>query len=149
MLQDPAGAVFSLWQPNEHHSVGMNSEHGALCWNELLSLDTRTATEFYGGPLGWTAHEQEMPPPTGIYTSFLLGDFPVGGMMQIQSDWGAVPTHWATYFAVDDSDATVAKTVELGATTINPTMEIPEVGRFAWLADPLGATFAVITLVER
>ncbi|MBT8479674.1 MAG: VOC family protein [Gemmatimonadetes bacterium] len=149
VLQDPTGAVFSIWQPRDHTGVGLKSEHGALCWNELLTRDTGTAREFYGGLFGWTAHEQEMPPPTGIYTSFLLGEVPAGGMMQIQSDWGEVPTHWATYFSVDDCDSTVQKAVELGATTMGPTMDIPGVGRFAWLADPLGATFAVITLADR
>ena len=149
VLQDPAGAVFSMWQPGEHHGVGLKSEHGALCWNELLTLDTSVAKSFYGGLFGWTAHDQEMPPPTGTYTSFLLGDFPTGGMMQIQADWGEVPPHWATYFSVDDCDGTVAKAVELGASPIGPTMDIPGVGRFAWLSDPQGATFAVIKLAER
>jgi predicted enzyme related to lactoylglutathione lyase len=149
VLQDPTGAVFMMWQAGEHCGVGLKSEHGALCWNELLTRETGAAAAFYGGLFGWTAHEQEMPPPTGIYTSFLLGEIPTGGMMQIQTDWGEVPTHWATYFSVDDWDATVRQAVELGATTMGPTMDIPGVGRFAWLADPLGATFAVITLAER
>jgi len=149
VVQDPAGAVFSMWQAGEHQGVLLKSEHGALCWNELLTLDTAAAASFYQGLFGWTPHEQEMPPPTGIYTSFLLGDLPVGGMMAIQSDWGEVPPHWSTYFSVDDCDAAVAAAVELGATVVAPAMEIPGVGRFAWLADPMGATFAVIALVER
>ena len=149
VLQDPAGAVFMMWQAGGHHGVELKSEHGALCWNELLTHDREAAAAFYGGLFGWTAHAQEMPPPTGVYTSFLLGEVPTGGMLQIQSHWGEVPPHWATYFSVDDCDATVNRAVELGATTVAPTMDIPGVGRFAWLADPLGATFAVIALAER
>lgn len=149
VLQDPTGAVFMMWQARGHGGVGLKSEHGALCWNELLTHDTGVASAFYGGLFGWDAHEQEMPPPTGAYTSFLLGEFPTGGMMQIQPEWGEVPPHWATYFAVDDCDATVKQAVALGATTMGPTMDIPGVGRFQWLADPMGATFAVIALAER
>ena len=157
VLQDPAGAVFSLWQARAHPGVLLRSEHGALCWNELLTRDTGAAKSFYGDLFGWTAHDsaltpdprEDMRPPTGKYTSFMLGEAPTGGMMQIQSEWGEVPPHWATYFSVDDCDATVASAVELGATPVGPTMDVPHVGRFAWLADPLGATFAVITLAHR
>lgn len=149
VVQDPAGAVFCMWQAREHHGVGLKSEHGALCWNELLSLDTEGAKTFYGELFGWTAHDQEMPPPTGIYTSFMLGELPAGGMMRIQPSWGDVPTHWASYFSVDDCEAIVARAAELGGATVSPTMDIPGVGRFAWLSDPLGASFAVITLAER
>lgn len=149
VIQDPAGALFYLWQAVNHHGVGLKSEHGALCWNELLTLDTDAAKSFYAGLFGWTAHDQEMPPPTGTYTSFMLGEAPTGGMMQIQPEWGEVPPHWATYFSVDDCDGTVAKAVELGASPVGPTMDIPGVGRFAWLSDPQGATFAVITLAHR
>jgi predicted enzyme related to lactoylglutathione lyase len=148
VLQDPGGAVFSIWQAVNNQGVMLKSEHGALCWNELLTLDTGVAASFYSDLFGWAAHEQEMPPPTGKYTSFMLGEAPTGGMMQIQPEWGAVPPHWSTYFSVDDCDATVATALELGATTIGPAMEIQGVGRFAWLADPQGATFAVITLAE-
>jgi predicted enzyme related to lactoylglutathione lyase len=70
-------------------------------------------------------------------------------MMQIQKEWGEVPPHWATYFSVDDCDHTIAKAVELGASPVGPTMDVPGVGRFAWLSDPQGATFAVITLAHR
>jgi predicted enzyme related to lactoylglutathione lyase len=149
VVQDSVGAVFCMWQPFDHAGVGVKSEHGALCWNELLSLDTESAKAFYEGLFGWTAHDQEMPPPTGIYTTFMLGEFPAGGMMQIQPSWGDVPTHWATYFAVDDCDGIVARAQELGGSTVSPAMDIPGVGRFAWLSDPLGASFAVIKLVER
>ena len=149
VVQDPAGAVFSLWQTGEHHGVGLKSEHGALCWNELLTRDTDAAGAFYEGLFGWTMHLQEMPPPTGLYTSFMLGEVPAGGMMAIQADWGDVPPHWVTYFSIDDCDACVAKAQDLGATVIAPPMDIPAVGRLAWLVDPHGATFAVIDLVER
>jgi predicted enzyme related to lactoylglutathione lyase len=56
-----------------------------------------------------------------------------------------VPAHWLVYFGVDDTDATVAKATELGASTLVPPTDIPP-GRFAVLADPDGATFAVIKM---
>jgi hypothetical protein len=48
------------------------------------------------------------------------------------------------YFAVDGTDAAVAKVQELGGSVMAPPMDIPA-GRFAVVADPQGAGFGVIT----
>lgn len=56
-----------------------------------------------------------------------------------------LPPHWLPYFAVHDTDKTVAKATELGGAVMAPAMDI-EQGRFAVLADPFGATFAVIKM---
>ncbi len=70
--------------------------------------------------------------------------------MAIRPEWGDdIQPMWATYFSVDDCDACVERAVALGASLLAPSLEIPDVGRFAWLADPRGAAFAVIRLVER
>jgi predicted enzyme related to lactoylglutathione lyase len=50
------------------------------------------------------------------------------------------------YFAVADCEAAVARAGEGGGMVFVPPMDIPGVGRFAVLADPQGAVFAVIRL---
>lgn len=65
----------------------------------------------------------------------------VGGIFQTD----AMPPGWSVYFAVEDTDATLAKACELGATTIRPPEDTPY-RRLAVLADPTGAAFAVIRL---
>jgi predicted enzyme related to lactoylglutathione lyase len=80
------------------------------------------------------------------YTEWKLGDKTIAGMMTMPDMVPAeVPAHWLVYFGVADTDATVAKATELGATTIVPPTDIPP-GRFAVLTDPDGATFAVIKM---
>ena len=59
-----------------------------------------------------------------------------------------MPPHWMLYFAVDDTDATVAKATELGARSLAPPMDIPGTGRFSILQDPQGAAFAIIKLAN-
>jgi len=44
---------------------------------------------------------------------------------------------------VADTDATVAKAVELGGSVLVPAQDSPH-GRFAGLADPMGAAFNVV-----
>ncbi len=144
ILTDPQGATFSLWQAGEHCGVMIKSEPGSLCWSELLTNDPTSATEFYGELFGWESVSADMA--TGPYTSFFRAGTPECGMMQLQAEWGEVPPHWVIYFAVEDCDAAVKRGSELGAELIVPATDVPEVGRFAWLRDPVGAVFGVIRL---
>jgi predicted enzyme related to lactoylglutathione lyase len=52
------------------------------------------------------------------------------------------------HISTDDVDETVAEATELGAKVILPATDIPTVGRFAILADPQGATFAVFKAAQ-
>jgi predicted enzyme related to lactoylglutathione lyase len=58
-------------------------------------------------------------------------------------------TTWLAYFEVADCDAVVAKTAEHGGSVVMPAQDVPEVGRMAWLGDPAGAAFSVITSVAQ
>ena len=51
---------------------------------------------------------------------------------------------WMSYIVVEDADATAARTVELGGTVASPPQDIPDVGRFAVLADPTGGLFGIL-----
>jgi hypothetical protein len=55
-----------------------------------------------------------------------------------------MPPFWGVYFSVADTDATVAKAKELGATVLAEPMDLPGVGRMAALLDPQGAAFSII-----
>jgi predicted enzyme related to lactoylglutathione lyase len=56
-----------------------------------------------------------------------------------------VPPHWLAYVSTPSVDTTVQQAVDLGARTIVPPTDIPNVGRFAIVADPQGAVFAGFT----
>ncbi|HEY7461786.1 MAG TPA: VOC family protein [Gemmatimonadota bacterium] len=146
VIQDPTGAVFSLWQPKQHHGAQLANEPGAFCWNELLTSDVDRATAFYTGLFGWGAQTRQMGPMT--YTVFSNGERPSAGLMKIAEEWGPVPSNWLVYFAVDDCDRAVEKAKGLKAKVMTPPRDIPEVGRFAVLQDPQGATFAIIKLLN-
>lgn len=55
-----------------------------------------------------------------------------------------MPPNWVVYFGVADCDGAVATAKRLGGTLMMEPMEVEGVGRFAYLTDPQGATFAVI-----
>ena len=92
---------------------------------------------------GWGVKED----PDGLYTEFLLGERPIAGMMaNPQEQEQRVPDNWLPYALVDDCDAVVDLAPDLGATVVMPSQDVPNVGRFAVLADPGGAHLAVIKL---
>jgi predicted enzyme related to lactoylglutathione lyase len=143
IVQDPTGAVICAWQARAHIGARVEQEDGAPCWIELYTKDTRKAGEFYPKLFGWSAKESPG------YTEFHAGSKPVGGMMAIQAEWGEMPPHWMIYVQVADPDATARKAQSLGGTVHKEPTDIPEVGRFAVLADAQGATFSVIRLDRR
>jgi uncharacterized protein len=144
VIQDPAGAVFALWQAKDDSGSVIYNVPGSLTWNELGTNDPEKAGEFYSNLFGWTRE-----PFTGSpieYTMFKNGDRGAGGMYRITPEMGPIPPHWLVYFAVDDCDAKVKKATELGARVMKPADNIQGVGRFAILIDPQGAAFAIIKL---
>ena len=144
VIQDPTGAVFSLWQAGDTKGASLVNAPGSLCWNELMTSDTKKDGEFYSALFGWGKDVQNFG--TFEYTMFSNGDRPAAGMLQITPDMGPIPPNWLVYFAVDDCDATVKKAEELGAKTMKPADDIPGIGRFAILQDPQDAAFAIIKL---
>jgi predicted enzyme related to lactoylglutathione lyase len=140
VLADPAGGSFCVWEPRANAGIGIHDEPGAFCWGQLNTADTAKAEAFYTSLFGWQAKTGSGGGMT--YTEWLLAGKPIGGMMA-PPDGAHVPPHWLPYFAVADCDATAALAASLGAKTYVPPTAIEGMGRFAVLADPQGATFAI------
>ena len=138
VLQDPSGAVVSLWEPRGHAGAGVVNEVGTWTWNELVTPDLGAAKAFYAALLGWGA--QDIP---GQFprTSFSLGDLLVGGGHAPTPQEGPSP-RWTISFRVADADESAARVQELGGAVLLPPMDVP-VGRFAIVADPAGASFSI------
>src|SRR6516225_1532322 len=107
-------------------------------WYELMTSDVRAAAAFYSAVVGWKADASDPQ-----YTLLKVGDAQVAGMMETPPEVKAmgVPPMWSGYVLVGDVDATEARILQLGGKVIRPGSDIPDVGRFAVVADPQGATF--------
>jgi len=112
---------------------------------QLNAKDTAKAKAFYPALLGWKVQDDPMPAAMGggEYTTWLKADGPAGGMMAMPGGQAA-PSHWLSFFAVTDVDATHTKALSLGGTSYVPPTDIPGTGRFSVLADTTGAAFALI-----
>ena len=104
---DPTGAIFALWQHGSSIGAGIVNEPGSWCWNELGTSDSDAAGKFYSGLFGWASNVMEYGPM--VYTVFMNGEKPMGGMYKLTPEMGNIPSNWMVYFSVDDCDKSVAK----------------------------------------
>lgn len=161
VFADPEGAVFSVWQANQHKGAQIVNEPGSLNFNGLNTRDVEAAKRFYGAVFGWQilamdggfqmwtlpgyADHLELSDPglrertrqMGVPVEF--ADV-VATMSRISPSQGDLPAHWDLTFAVDDADATAQKAAELGGTVLVAPFDAPWV-RTTVIADPAGATF--------
>lgn len=115
---------------------------GSFVWHELMTTDAEHVGDFYQGMFNWSRRESEMIPGV-TYTTFSNEGKPSAGMMNMAGpDWEGQPTRWIPYVKVKSVDAATLKATQLGGRIIVPTSDF-ELGRFAIVADPAGATIGV------
>jgi len=114
-------------------STGVQTKVGTFIWHENHSTDVEKAKSFYTELLGWQteAWSGEMD-----YTLIKVGDNGHGGFMAAQ---GETPSHWLGHVLVEDTDETARRAEAAGGRVLFGPENIPEVGRFALIADPQGA----------
>jgi uncharacterized protein len=144
VIGDPGGAGIGLWQPGAHKGFAVTAEAGAPSWFELYTRDYGTAVDFYRNVFRWTT-EVASDTPEFRYTTLKHGDEMLAGIMDASGFLPeGVPAHWMVYFGVEDTDAAVARVVELGGSIVQPAEDTPY-GRLAEAADPTGARFKLIS----
>jgi predicted enzyme related to lactoylglutathione lyase len=146
-LSDPQGAVMAPMRPSQPMPERKPNERpavGTFCWDELMTSDVAAATKFYKTLFHWSATEVDMG-QMGTYTLFQRTPGEKGsnaaGMMKKPPE--APVSFWLHYVEVGDVDASARKVKELGGQVHMQPMDIPNIGRFAVCADPMGASFAL------
>jgi len=112
---------------------------GRFVWYEHLARDVPAAISFYSEVVGW----KTQPFEGSDYTMWVGSQGPLGGVMALSKEMGQAPPHWMAHVQVADADATVAAVKRLGGKVCHGPEDIPDVGRFAVVADPQGATISV------
>jgi predicted enzyme related to lactoylglutathione lyase len=141
VIQDPGGAVFNVWQPNQSQGIQIAGAEGTLCWADLATSDTEVAKKFYEELFGWSIATSEKD-PSGYLHIKNGGEF-IGGIPPSKYRDAKMPPHWLLYFFVKDVDASAAKAKQLGGAIHLEPMTVKGVGRMSVVADPQGAVFSV------
>ena len=116
---------------------------GQFFWHELMTTDTKAAEKFYGDVVGWKAADSGVGGGSQ-YTLFNVGDRGIAGMLAITPDMaqhGARPG-WLGYVSVDNVDDALARLKQEGGKVYMGPQEVPNIIRFAMVADPQGAPFS-------
>lgn len=119
----------------------MTDTRGRFLWYELTTTDPDAAIAFYRSLVGWGTQTFEHPDMQ--YTMFTANDVPLAGVWKLTPEATGGAPNWVAYVGTDDLDGTVRRARELGATVLADDQEIEGVGKFAMLADPQGAAFAL------
>jgi predicted enzyme related to lactoylglutathione lyase len=140
-IADPGGAELALLKSMRGDAPDVDDlPAGYFFWNELHTTDPKGALAFYEKTVGFT-HET-MESPAGAYHVVSRGGVARGGVTSHLPP-GAAP-HWLPYVKVDDVDASVARAQRLGAQVVVPATDIPDIGRFGVIGDPVGAVVALM-----
>ncbi|MFF5448091.1 VOC family protein [Streptomyces sp. NPDC012888] len=141
---DPQGAEFAVWQPGRTKGLDVASETNTLCWAELHTGDTAAAIAFYRTLFGWRSQPMDAPGMTYEVLSVGEGDQQDGSFGGVAPLQDSDETRWVPYFAVADVDAVTTAVTGAGGSVLMPGVDVPDVGRIAWLGDRAGAVFAVL-----
>ena len=143
-VADPTGASFWVWKSSNGDRADPDPTQlnpGDWCWNELWTPDDTRALNFYERTFGHGHDAMDMG-TQGTYYVLKKDGVPRCGLMR--SVEPKAPAMWLPYVGVDDCDASAAKARALGAQVVREPTDIPGVGRFAVLVDPLGAAIAIM-----
>ena len=143
VVTDAGQAAIGIWQPGEHKGFRVLGEPDAPSWFELHTRDYDASVRFYREVFGWDTHVTG-DTPEFRYTTLGQGDGQLAGIMDASAFLPeGVPAHWSVYFGTADTDASLAKIVDLGGTVVRPAEDTPY-GRLAVAADPTGAEFKLV-----
>jgi predicted enzyme related to lactoylglutathione lyase len=133
VIQDPTGAIVSLWQPGRHFGARLVNDPGCLTWNDLATPDPAAAAAFYETLLGWEVQEQAPDYAT------ITNEGALNGGIRRETD---LPPHWLPYFTTESVERTAATARDAGGDVVAAGVEVPA-GKIGVLLDPQGAPFAV------
>jgi predicted enzyme related to lactoylglutathione lyase len=140
VAEDPAGAVFGIWQARAQIGIGLANEPGSLAWSDNSSPDFERSRAFYHSVFGY---DYIHPSFDGFRLAIAgRGDGPVSIITEAEAGRRA---QWSTVFRVEDPDKAVADTSHLDGQVIVPRFDTPY-GSGAVLRDNQGAVFAVTAM---
>jgi hypothetical protein len=141
VIQDPTGAIFSVWQPRSHAGTTITGVDNTFCWADLSTPDPDKAGKFYSGLFGWELMTD--PKDSSGYIHIKNGEDFIGGIPPATHRNPNAPPHWLVYVRVGDAESSARKAGELGAKILMPPRAMENVGTWSIIADPQGAVLAL------
>lgn len=122
--------------------MSRSTENGDFGWHELATFDVQGARVFCRENFNWTSGDV-MEMPTGQYHMLMRGEASVAGLYDKPAEMPVLA--WGYYINVEDVDAVVARSTELGGKTVIPATTIFGMVKFA---DTTGGVIGVAQSLE-
>ena len=136
IVQDPTGATIGVWQPATHTGAQVMGSPNSLAGNELYTANVGAAKDFYEAVFGWDGQATHVE-------DYITFENPGGGYAGARGLSGLTTSYWLTYFAVEDTDAAMAKALALGATVVEGSYDQNQWATRVTLVDPQGGVFGL------
>jgi predicted enzyme related to lactoylglutathione lyase len=145
IFKDLEGGEFRVWQSKTHFGIphvddtDLANIPGFPVWFELNTRDLNRAINFYEKVFGWDHITKDTE---SNYTILFKGNEQVGGAIQISDEWPKeTPSHWITYFQVNDVEGSEKLVKELGGNIAPPRSNRGLKEKISTVSDPTGITF--------
>ena len=139
-IQDPTGARVNLWQAGT--TIGTTSPTSPAPRLERAHHPRPRRPRRSSTPTCSVWAGRRWRCPGGEYTSLVVDGRP--GRRRDAAAGEGIPPHWNVYFNVEDVDASWRRPRTSAPRSWPRRSTCPGVGRMGFLADPQGATFAVM-----
>jgi hypothetical protein len=146
VVADAQGAVVKPIESTYPRLPPKNPAPGQFCWDTLMTSDLEAARQIYADVFDWRAEDRSLF-GAGDYTVFRLGEEDVAAGSTLPPG-SSSSSGWLAYICVEDVGARANKASKLGAVILAKPRELPGIGRFSILADPVGAVFALFQAAE-
>ena len=136
IVADPMGAVVALWNASEGDPVEVERPGlGTFCWDDLMVQDVEAACELYAEVFDLKTTQFGDAPLTERAT-LMHGERMRSGVTKAPE---GTPAHWLSFVVVDDLEGARGRTTRLGGKVLADEIPVPNVGKFAIVADDQGA----------
>jgi predicted enzyme related to lactoylglutathione lyase len=142
VVSDPFDGVFALWQPAKADGSGdFKGKVNTWVWNELTTEQPDKSVAFYKAIGGFEEEKMDMG-GAGAYYLLKTGGLGRAGVAKTMKP--GIPQMWTPYVQVAKTDEAVERVKKLGGKILLGGQDIPDVGRIAIIADPLGAMLGLL-----
>lgn len=144
-ITDPTGAFLFLWNPLEDGptSCMVYTQPGAFSWADLNTRDPERAAGFYSVLFDWQVSAPDGSPMQ--YRHISLDSMGQGGILALPEGSPAqTASFWMPYFGSINVHGDADRASELGGRVFGEVRESDDMVRFAIIADPAGAMFALL-----
>ena len=135
---DPNGAVLAVMRGEKGDGpLPERPSLGEFCWETLTTPDGTKSKAFYAALCGWKTVKGP------VSDEMIVFGTDSGEQVADVQETKDVPPSWLTYVVVEKRDAARARAEKLGAKVLMPSIEVPNVGSIAVVADPNGAVLGL------